>query len=163
MLNQVCIAGNLCQDVELRYTQQGLAIANLNLAVNEHFKDGNGEPRKRTHWFRATAFGRTAEIAGEYLKKGSKVGIAGQLVQRTWQDQEGNSRSSVEIRISQLELMGAVNGNGSSGQTGAPPRTSEGPGSGRQAGRPAPRDEHQGPPPNFGDAYEPPPEQDIPF
>ena len=106
MLNQVCIAGNLGQDVELRFTQQGLAIANLNIAVNEFYKDQSGESQKRTYWFRATAFGRTAEIAGKYLHKGSKVGIAVQLVQRTWQDQEGNNRSSIEIRVSQLELLG---------------------------------------------------------
>ncbi|GKT09796.1 single-stranded DNA-binding protein [Desulforhabdus sp. TSK] len=109
MINSVTIAGNLGQDPDIRYTQSGLAIANLNIAVNEFAKGQNGEMEKRTHWFRATAFGRTAEIAVEYLKKGSKVCIAGQLVQRSWQDQSGNNRSSVEIRINQLELLG---GNG---------------------------------------------------
>ena len=106
MLNSVSIIGNLGQDVDLRYTQQGTAVANLNLAVSEFYRDQNGESQKRTHWFRATAFGRTAEIAGEYLKKGSKVGISGQLVQRTWQDDQGNNKSSIEIRINQLELIG---------------------------------------------------------
>lgn len=154
MLNQVCIAGNLGQDPELRYTQQGLAIANLNIAVNEHFKDSNGESQKRTHWFRATAFGRTAEVAAEYLKKGSKVGIAGQLVQRTWQDQEGNNRSSVEIRINQLELLGSGNGSQGDGrQQGAQQQT----GSPQSQSRP-PQQQY------YGDAYEPPMDSgDIPF
>ena len=152
MLNQVCIAGNLGQDVELRYSQQGLAIANLNIAVNEHYKDNNGEPQKRTHWFRATAFGRTAEVAGQYLHKGSKVGIAGKLVQRTWQDDQGNNRSSVEIRIDQLELLGGGNGTQSQG---------EGP---QQGGSSQPQNK----PPQqqyYGDAYEPPKDSsgDIPF
>jgi single-strand DNA-binding protein len=154
MLNQVCIAGNLGQDVELRYTQQGLAIANLNIAVNEHFKDSNGESQKRTHWFRATAFGRTAEVAAQYLHKGSKVGIAGKLVQRTWQDDQGNNRSSVEIRIDQLELLGSANGSQNDGRQST----------GQQQGGPV---QNQGGPPQqqyYGDAYEPPPDSgDIPF
>lgn len=154
MLNQVCIAGNLGQDVELRYTQQGLAIANLNIAVNEHFKDSNGESQKRTHWFRATAFGRTAEVAAQYLHKGSKVGIAGKLVQRTWQDDQGNNRSSVEIRIDQLELLGSANGSQNDGRQST----------GQQQDGPA---QNQGRPPQqqyYGDAYEPPPDSgDIPF
>ena len=119
MLNQVAVIGNLGQDPEVRYTQSGLAVANLNLAVSEHYKDGSGEAQKRTHWFKATAFGRTAEIAGQYLNKGSRVGIAGQLVQRTWQDQAGNNRSTVEIRIAQLELLGApANGGKQQGASG---------------------------------------------
>jgi len=165
MLNQVCIAGNLGQDVELRYTQQGLAIANLNIAVNEHFKDSNGEPQKRTHWFRATAFGRTAEIAAEYLHKGSKVGIAGQLVQRSWQDQEGNNRYSVEIRINQLELMGSTNGNSNQNETGqhTGQQNSGQQNTGRQqtgSSQPQNRPPQQQ---HYSDAYEPPPEESIPF
>jgi single-strand DNA-binding protein len=146
MLNSVCIAGNLGADPDLRYTQSGTAVANLNIAVNEHYKDSNGEPQKRTHWFRATAFGRTAEIAAEYLAKGSKVGIAGKLVQRTWQDDQGNNRSLVEIRIDQLELLGNSNQGEHQGQN-------QRSGSGQQ-GR-----QQQ----SHSDAYEPPPDEDIPF
>jgi single-strand DNA-binding protein len=142
MLNSVSVIGNLGQDPDLRYTQQGLAVANLNIAVSEHFRDGNGESQKRTHWFRATAFGRTAEIVGEYLKKGSKVGISGQLVQRTWQDDHGNNRSAVEIRVNQLELIG---GNGNSNQQYSdaqePPRQQPLP-----AQRQSQMNSHQGPP-----------------
>ena len=141
MLNQVAVIGNLGQDPEVRYTQSGLAVANLNLAVSEHYKDSSGEAQKRTHWFKATAFGRTAEIAGQYLNKGSRVGIAGQLVQRTWQDQSGNNRTTVEIRIAQLELLGApANGGKHQGS----------PGSGREA-----EGKYDEPP---GEAYD-----DIPF
>lgn len=154
MLNQVCIAGNLGQDVEVRYTQQGLAIANLNIAVNEHFKDASGESQKRTHWFRATAFGRTAEIAAQYLQKGSKVGIAGKLVQRTWQDDHGNNRSSVEIRIDQLELLGSGNGVGT--QSEGRPAAAQQSGSTPSQSKP-PQQQY------YGDAYEPPPDTDIPF
>ena len=172
MLNQVCIAGNLGHDPEVRYTPTGLAIANLNLAVNEYYKDADGERQKRTHWFRATAFGRTAEIAVEYLHKGSKVGIAGQLVQRSWQDQDGNNRYSVEIRINQLELMGATNGNGNGNDLEAPPESrsrNDSPARPPAAPPATPPTKPQPPrtnPPRqqrTSDAYEPPPEADIPF
>lgn len=144
MMNIVAIAGHLGADPEIRYTQSGLAVANLNIAVNEHYRDESGEQQKRTHWFRASAFGRTAEIAGEYLHKGSKVGVSGQLVSREWQDQEGNNRRSVEIRVRQLELFGNGNGNGHNGSTGG----------GQKAGA-----QNQGA--RRSDAYEPPPD-DLP-
>lgn len=105
MLNNVTLIGNLGQDPDVRFSAAGLAICNLNLAVSEFYKDQAGESQKRTHWFRATAFGRTAEVAQQYLQKGSRVGISGQLIQRTWQDQNGGNRSSVEIRVNQLELL----------------------------------------------------------
>jgi len=147
MMNIVAIAGNLGGDPDVRYTTSGTAVANLNIAVNEHFKDSNGEPQKRTHWFRATAFGRTAEIAGEYLHKGSKVGISGQLVSREWQDQEGNNRRSIEIRINQLELLGNGNGNGNGQQH------QDENGGGQQ------RQQSKGQQTRRSDAYEPPPDQ----
>ena len=109
MLNTVTLVGNLGQDPETRYSASGLAICNLSIAVSERYKDQSGEAQKRTHWFRATAFGRTAEIAQEYLQKGARVGISGQLIQRTWQDQNGGNRSAVEIRINQLELLSSNN------------------------------------------------------
>ena len=160
MLNQVCIAGNLGADPDIRFSQSGLAIANLNIAVNEHFKNANGEPQKRTHWFRATAFGRTAEIAGEYLKKGSKVGIGGKLVQRTWQDDQGNNRSSVEIRIDQLELLGNGNSNGSQNDGRQQQTPSQQSGQQASAGnqRTSRSDAYEPPPDDL-----PPPSEDIPF
>lgn len=160
MLNQVCIAGNLGQDPELRYTQTGLAITNLNIAVNEFFKDSNGDSQKRTHWFRATAFGRTAEIAAEYLRKGSKLGIAGQLVQRSWEDQNGNPRSSIEIRVNQLELMATGNGNQSyngnaNSQHAQPPQQQQQTRSRQPSGQLPPGEDLPEPPPYYAD--------DIPF
>jgi len=117
MLNTVSIIGNLGADPDVRYTQSGLAVSNLNVAVSEFYRDQSGESQKRTHWFRAVAFGRTAEIAGDYLKKGSKVGIGGQLVTREWHDQNGQNRRTVEIRINQLELLGN-NGNAAQNSNG---------------------------------------------
>jgi single-strand DNA-binding protein len=106
MLNVVTLVGNLGQDVEVRYTQSGAAIANMSLAVNEHVKNQEtGEPEKRTHWFKLVAFNRTAEIAAAYLRKGSKIGISGTLVTRQWTDKEGAKRDTVEIRIAQLEFL----------------------------------------------------------
>ena len=110
MLNNVTLIGNLGQDPDTRFSAGGLAICNLNIAVSEFYKDQSGESQKRTHWFRATAFGRTAEVAQQYLQKGSRVGISGQLIQRTWQDQNGGNRSSVEIRVNQLELLNSRQG-----------------------------------------------------
>ncbi len=152
-MNVVAIAGHLGSDPDIRYTPSGTAVANLSLAVNEFFKDGNGESQKRTHWFRATAFGRTAEIAGEYLHKGSKVGISGQLVSREWQDGQGNNRRSVEIRVRQLELLG--NGNGNGHENGEQRQTGGQSGQKRSDAYEAPPDDLP-PPSDVGDG-------DIPF
>lgn len=120
MINTVTIIGNLGRDPEIRYSPKGTPICNMSIAVSEAYKDGDGNKLKRTHWFRAVAFGRTAEVASEYLEKGSKVGIRGMLQYREWEDTEGNKRSTVEIRVRELELLGE-NGNGH-----AEPETSEG-------------------------------------
>jgi single-strand DNA-binding protein len=106
MHNVVALIGNLGSDPDIRYTQAGTAVCNMQIAVSEHYRDPDGQPAKRTHWFRCTAFARTAEIAAQYLHKGSRIGINGSLVQRTWVDQNtGQNRSSVEIRVNQLELL----------------------------------------------------------
>ena len=119
MINSVVIVGNLGQDPEVRYSAQGLPIANLNLAVSEFWKNPQGETEKRTHWFRATAFGKTAELAQQYLRKGSRVGIQGSLVQRSWEDQQsGQKRSSVEVRVNNLEFLSSAQNGGQSGGRG---------------------------------------------
>lgn len=108
MLNSVTIAGNLGQDPDVRYSADGVPVTTLSIAVSEFRRNSDsGDLTKITHWFRAVAFGRTAEVAAEYLRKGSKVAIQGALVQRTWQDQYGNNRSTVEIRVNQLEFLTA--------------------------------------------------------
>ncbi|MCE5333754.1 MAG: single-stranded DNA-binding protein [Desulfobacteraceae bacterium] len=111
MLNAVCIVGNLGADPEIRYAASGTCIANLRIAVNDKRKDQSGNLIEETYWFTATAFGKTAEVCANYTHKGSKIGIQGKLIQRTWQDQSGNNRSVVEIRVDSLELLGSKENN----------------------------------------------------
>jgi len=111
MINSVTIVGNIGQDPEIRYTAAGVPVANFNIAVNEVYTAKDGQKVRKVHWFKVTAFQRLAEIVGEYCTKGVKVGVHGQLQQRTWQDEEGFNRSIVEIRARELELLGGRNGN----------------------------------------------------
>jgi len=111
MINTVTIVGNLGQDPEIRYTASGIPVAGFTVAVNEVYKGKDGQKVKKVHWFRVSAFQRLAEVVGEYCTKGSKVGVRGQLQQRTWQDSEGLSHSLVEIRARELELLSGKNGN----------------------------------------------------
>ena len=111
MINTVTIVGNLGQDPEIRYTANGVPVASFTVAVNEAYKGKDGQKVKKVHWFRVTAFQRLAEVVGEYCTKGSKVGVRGQLQQRTWQDSEGMNHSIVEIRARELELLSGKNDN----------------------------------------------------
>ncbi len=111
MINTVTIVGNLGQDPEIRYTASGVPVASFTVAVNEVYKGKDGQKVKKVHWFRVSAFQRLAEVIGEYCAKGSKVGVRGQLQQRTWQDSEGLNHSLVEIRARELELLSGKNGN----------------------------------------------------
>ena len=99
-LNKVTLIGNLGADPEVRYTPDNRAIANINLATGESWKDKNtGERREKTEWHRVVFFGRLAEVVGEYLRKGSKVYIEGRLQTRKWQDKEQNDRYTTEIVV----------------------------------------------------------------
>jgi len=111
MINTVTIVGNLGQDPEIRYTASGVPVASFTVAVNEAYKGKDGQKVKKVHWFRVSAFQRLAEVVGEYCTKGSKVGVRGQLQQRSWQDSEGLNHSLVEIRARELELLSGKNGN----------------------------------------------------
>ena len=111
-MNHVLIIGNLGQDPEVKYTASGTMVVNVNIAVNEHYKDTNGEKQQRVNWFRVTCFSRLGEIVSQYCKKGSKIGVTGQLQQRTWMDKEGQNRSVVEIRAREIELLSPRAGNG---------------------------------------------------
>ena len=111
MINTVTIVGNLGQDPEIRYTASGVPVASFTVAVNEVYKGKDGQKVKKVHWFRVSAFQRLAEVIGEYCAKGSKVGVRGQLQQRTWQDSEGMNHNLVEIRARELELLSGKNGN----------------------------------------------------
>lgn len=97
-VNKVIIVGNLGGDPEIRYMPSGDAVANLTVATSESWKDkATGEQKEKTEWHRVAIFGKLAEIAGEYLRKGSQVYLEGQLQTRKWQDQQGNDRYSTEV------------------------------------------------------------------
>ncbi len=114
-INKVMLIGNLGKDPEIRYMPSGDAIANLTLATTENWKDKAGEKQEKTEWHRVSMFGRLAEIAGEYLKKGSSVYIEGKLQTRKWQDKEGNDRYTTEIVANEMKMLG---GRASGGDTG---------------------------------------------
>ncbi|HET8815919.1 MAG TPA: single-stranded DNA-binding protein [Pseudidiomarina sp.] len=105
-INKVILVGNLGADPEVRYTQNSTAIANLSIATSEAWKDKQtGEPREVTEWHRCVAYRRLAEIAGEFLKKGSKVYIEGKLQTRKWTDQNNIERYTTEIVINELQML----------------------------------------------------------
>ena len=139
-LNKVQLIGNLGADPEVRFSQAGRAIANLRIATSESWRDQNGEPQERTEWHRVVVFGKPAEIAQQYVRKGSKVYIEGQLQTREWQDQTGQKRYTTEVIVSgfssQLIILDARSstapgaaavmsgdsaGGGYTGQRSAPP------------------------------------------
>lgn len=106
MINKVILVGNLGQDPEMRYSQSGLAIANFSIATTERFKGQDGEFQERTEWHRVVAFGRLAEIIGEYLTKGRQVYIEGRLQTRKWQDRDGNDRYTTEVVANEMKMLG---------------------------------------------------------
>ena len=131
-VNKAIIVGTLGQDPEVRYTQSGSPVANLSVATNENWKDRNtGEMQERTEWHRIVMFGKLAEIAQQYLKKGSQAYFEGRIQTRKWQDQSGNDRYSTEIVANEMQMLGGRGGggapadsSGSSSQSGsAPPET----------------------------------------
>lgn len=100
-LNKVMLIGNLGQDPEIRYMQNGNTVTNLNIATSESWKDKQtGENRERTEWHRVVVFGKLAEIANEYCKKGTQVYVEGQLQTRKWQDESGQDRYTTEVIVS---------------------------------------------------------------
>ena len=102
-INRVILVGHLGQDPEVRYMPNGNAVANFSVATSESWKDKQtGETRDRTEWHRVVVFGKLAEIAGEYIKKGTQVYLEGQLQTRKWQDQSGQDRYTTEVVINPL-------------------------------------------------------------
>jgi len=97
MLNKCTFIGNLGKDPEIRFTNDGKAIANLSIACGERYKDKNGEQQEKTEWVNITAFGKLAEIIQSYVKKGSKIYIEGKMRTRKWTDKEGNDKYTTEI------------------------------------------------------------------
>ena len=137
----------------MRYTPNGDSITNINIATTDSWKDkATGEKKEATEWHRVVFFGRLAEIAGQYLKKGRQVYVEGALRTRKWQDKEGQERYTTEIVANEMKMLGSREGMGD-----APPRESGGgAGAGSGAGRPAPAAQPAGG--GFNDF-----EDDIPF
>ena len=150
-VNKVIIVGNLGADPETRYLPSGEAVTNIRVATTDRWKDkASGEMKEATEWHRISFFGRLAEVAGEYLKKGSQVYVEGTLRTRKWQDKEGQDRYSTEIRADSMQMLGSKRG----GSEGGGER-SERPQRQAQQQRPAQQQKEK---PKFDDM-----EDDIPF
>ncbi len=112
-VNKVTLIGHLGKDPEVRYSPNGGAIANITLATSESWKDKtSGEKQERTEWHRVVFFGRLAEIAGEYLKKGAQIYVEGRLQTRKWQDKEGKDRYTTEVVAGEMQMLGSREGRG---------------------------------------------------
>jgi len=135
-VNKVILIGNLGRDPEVRYTQNGTAVANFTLATNEVWNDKSGERQEKTEWHRIVVWGKQAEIAREHLSKGKQVYIEGSIQTRQWDDREGNKRTTTEIKAQRLMMMGRADAGESRMDAAAPPP---------------------------GDEPGPPPDDDIPF
>ena len=121
-VNKVIVVGNLGQDPETRYMPSGSAVTNLRVATNESWKDKKtGEQKDRTEWHSVAMFGRLAEIAAEYLRKGSQVYIEGKLRTRKWQDKDGNDRYTTEIIADEMQMLGGRSGGGAPAMSDSPP------------------------------------------
>lgn len=141
-INRVILVGNLGQDPEIRYMPNGNTVANFSVATSESWKDKQtGEQKDRTEWHRVVVFGKLAEIAGEYVKKGTQIYLEGQLQTRKWQDQSGADRYTTEVVINPLggtlQILGARSVDSNQQQSSQPNN------------RPAPKDE---PPMDFDDS-----------
>ena len=106
-VNKVILVGNLGRDPETRYTTGGEAVTNVSIATTDTWKDKAGEKQERTEWHRVAFFGKLAEIAGEYLKKGSQVYVEGRLQTRKWQDKEGQEKYTTEIIADRMQMLGS--------------------------------------------------------
>ena len=156
-INKVILVGNLGADPETRYMPSGKAVTNLRIATSEGWKDKQtGDMQERTEWHRVALFDKLAEIAAEYLRKGSQVYIEGSLRTRKWQDKEGKDQYSTEIVARDMQMLGGRGGAGGGGGAG----TSGGGMSGEsRASRPAPVEERAPSGGDDGGGFD----DDIPF
>ena len=141
-VNKVILVGNLGKDPETRYTPDGAAITNITLATTDTWKDkATGEKKEATEWHRVAFFGKLAEIAGQYLKKGRPVYIEGRIRTRKWQDKEGQDRYTTEIIADQMQMLGSREGMGGPAHDddggGAPARAPASAGAGAARSAPA--------------------------
>ena len=112
-VNKVILVGNLGRDPEVRFTAGGTAVANFTMATTDRWNDpSSGERKERTEWHRVVVWGKQAEIAGEYLRKGRQVYIEGSLQTREWTDREGNKRYTTEVRAQRFQMLGGRAGDG---------------------------------------------------
>jgi single-strand DNA-binding protein len=132
-VNKVILVGNLGRDPEMRYMPSGDAVASFSIATTENWKDKNGQKQEQTEWHRISMFGKQAEIAGQYLKKGSSVYIEGRLQTRKWTDKEGQERQTTEIRAERMQMLGGRSGGNAfemmdddNGSSAPPPRQQSG-------------------------------------
>jgi len=127
-INKVILIGNLGADPETRYLPSGDAVTNIRIATTDTWKDKSGEKQEHTEWHRIAFFGKLAEIAGEYLKKGSPVYIEGRIRTRKWQDKEGQDRYSTEIVADRMQLLGGRGGGSGSESMAREPAAASGEG-----------------------------------
>ncbi len=153
-INKVILVGNVGGDPETRYMPSGSAVTNITIATNESWKDKQtGEQKERTEWHRVAMFNRLAEIAAEYLRKGSQVYIEGKLRTRKWQDKSGNDRYTTEIIADEMQMLGGRGGGGGGNFGGGSQGDSQG---GSQGGS---QDSGNAPPQPGPDDFD----DDIPF
>lgn len=157
-INKVILVGNLGQDPEVRYLPSGGAVANITLATSESWRDKTtGEQKEQTEWHRVVLFGKLAEVAGEYLRKGSQVYIEGQLRTRKWTDQSGTEKYTTEVLVNVggvMQMLGGRQAGASAGSSQQQSGNSSGVAQSRQQQRSAPAQSNE-PPMDFDD--------DIPF
>lgn len=151
-VNKVILIGNLGSDLQVKHFPDGTAFANVNLATTEQWRDKNGEKASHTEWHRLTFFARQAEIASEYLRKGSKIYVEGSLRTRKWTDKEGNERYTTEIRVLNFQFLDTRASREGARDDGG--RSSYGDAGGGRAERAPARDSAE----PFGDS-----EEDIPW
>ncbi|MBO4119410.1 single-stranded DNA-binding protein [Cupriavidus gilardii] len=134
-VNKVILVGNLGADPETRYMPSGDAVTNIRLATTDRYKDKqSGDMKELTEWHRVAFFGKLAEIAGQYLRKGSQVYIEGRIRTRKWQDQSGQDKYSTEIVAEQMQMLGSRQGGGGGEEGGGYARESSGGGYGGGGG-----------------------------
>ena len=118
-LNKVMLIGNLGRDPEVRYTSDGKPVANFTMATTDRWSDAtSGERREKTEWHRIVVWGKQAEIAGEYLRKGRQVYVEGSLQTREWTDRDGNKRQTTEINAQRFQMLGQRGGGGGGSEGG---------------------------------------------
>ena len=125
-INKVILIGNLGADPEVRYTPSGTAVVNINIATSSSWKDKQtGDAQERTEWHRVVVYNRTAEVVGEYLRKGSKVYIEGSLRTRKWQDKSGMDRYTTEVICNELQMLDSRRGGDNQDFNQSPQRTAQ--------------------------------------